>query len=84
MIKPIKNYLLIEEEAKTETTESGIFIGKQENRYITGTVVAVGSTVRDIKQGDKVIASTDICNILSVEDKEFYHMQESLVLTILG
>lgn len=59
-IKPIFNYLLVTgDKFEKDMIESGVIVAKRGDLKLWQTVVAVGSMVRDIKVGDKVMINPD-------------------------
>lgn len=59
-IKPLFNHLLITADTfEKDMIESGVIIAKKGDLKLWQTVVAIGSTVRDIKAGDKVMIIPD-------------------------
>lgn len=59
-IKPMFNHLLLTADRfEKDVVESGIIVAKKGDLKLWQTVVAIGSTVRDIKVGDKVMIIPD-------------------------
>lgn len=55
-IKPLFNHLLLTADRfEKDEVESGVIVAKKGDLKLWQTVVAIGSTVRDIKVGDKVM-----------------------------
>jgi co-chaperonin GroES (HSP10) len=85
MYKPLGKKLIVEDTERPEETESGIFIGKAkaDNSTKTGTVIAVGPLVEDVKVGDIVYLNWN--NIRTVKDGDKYLgvITEDDVLAIL-
>lgn len=59
-IKPLFNHLLLTADRfEKDVVESGIIVAKKGDLKLWQTVVAIGSTVRDIKVGDQVMIIPD-------------------------
>nr|DAI05705.1 MAG TPA: mHsp60, mHsp10, Mitochondrial, Chaperonin, Complex, Symmetric [Crassvirales sp.] len=59
-IKPMFNHLLLTADRfEKDVVESGIIVAKKGDLKLWQTVVAIGSTVRDIKVGDQVMIIPD-------------------------
>ena len=59
-IKPMFNHLLLTADRfEKDVVDSGIIVAKKGDLKLWQTVVAIGSTVRDIKVGDKVMIIPD-------------------------
>lgn len=59
-IKPLFNHLLVTGDTfEKDMVESGVIIAKKGDLKLWQTVIATGSTVRDIKVGDKVMIIPD-------------------------
>lgn len=58
MIQAIDNKIVVEYDDNSYKTQSGLVLEAGQNRLkssIRGTVISIGSNVKDIKPGDKVI-----------------------------
>lgn len=86
MLKAIKNRLIISPIERSETTESGIYVGKdisESKDLIRANVIAVGNEVRDIVEGDVVLVPVYAGQPLFVDDKYYRTIYEGEVYGIV-
>ncbi len=71
MIKPLDNYLVLEEEAYK--SESALILGDNPNleRQIIAKVIVIGPDVKKVKVGDRVILPRD--NKIHVDVDDVFH-----------
>ena len=83
MLKPLKDRVLaIREEAKDKTA-SGFYLGDQKEKPTTAKVEAVGSEVKEIKKGDRIVYREYSASEMKVEGKEYLIVKEEDVLATL-
>ncbi len=94
MIKPLADRVLIEANAKEETTLSGIVLpDTAKEKPQEGTIVAVGAgalnkdgvrVALEVKVGDRVLFSKYAGTEIKYEGKEYLIMKESDIHAIVG
>jgi chaperonin GroES len=69
---PLGKKLIVKDTEREDTTDSGIYVGKTlaDPRAKTGTVIAIGPDVKDVKVGDIVYLQWS--NIKTVKDGDAY------------
>lgn len=93
-IRPLSDYILIEEMEKKDTTKAGILLPEtaDKERPEQGRVVAVGPgrktssgkiTPLEVKVGDTVLFTEYGPNKIKVDDKEYLIAKESDILAII-
>ena len=85
MIQPIKTKVLVECDGKKTETASGLYTGNYsvEGEMRRGTVKAVGSSVRSLKEGDRVLFQVFVGSIVKYDGQEYYLLETEEVLAIL-
>jgi chaperonin GroES len=79
-IKPLKDRILVERDEMGEKTESGIILSNNEDKHLpTGTVLAVGSEVKNVKTGEKVLFS----KYAGIDIDEHFLLSEDEVLGVI-
>jgi len=70
--QPLRNNIIVKDTEREEETESGIYVGKTlaDPRAKTGTVLAIGPEVEDVKVGDIVYLQWQ--NIQTVKEGDTY------------
>ena len=70
--QPLGNKLIVKDTERQEETESGIYVGKTlaDPRAKTGTVLAIGPDVEEVKVGDIVYLQWQ--NIKTVKEDDMY------------
>ena len=70
-IRPLKNHVLIAQNAKEKTTGSGIIVGDRGTGEVTkATVLAVGPDVTDVKVGDIILPEWAKASPVKIDGKE--------------
>lgn len=86
-MKPLGDRVLIEPDPQSEETPSGLII-KRDRRLpeTTGTVIAIGEKVREVKPGDYVLFSWQVGQEVSFRDerKRYLVMGERDILAVFG
>lgn len=89
-LKPAPGYLLIEPEEQQTQTSGGIYLpdNAKGDKPQTGTVLAVGSDIKDIvtpaKVGDKVFYKKWGGNEVKIENKEYLFVKFEDILATYG
>lgn len=85
-MKPLKDRIIIKKE-EFEKTEGGIFIPVSADPYNaphpTGTVISVGTTVEEVKPGDRVIYSKNVGSEIELNGEKLFMILESHIIGIL-
>ena len=85
MYKPLGDKIIVKDTERAEETESGIYLGKNlpDPKAKTGTVIAIGPDVEDVKVGDIVYLNWH--KIKTVKDGDTYLgvLSEEEVLAVL-
>ncbi len=83
--KPLGDRLLIERIEEETTTASGIIIpDNAKEKPSRGKVLAIGSDVEEVKEGDTVVFGKYSGTELVLDDKEYLVLEVSDVLGIVG
>lgn len=83
MIEPLYQKVVIKQDEKPTQTESGIFINHNlEGSFRRGEVKSIGSKVRDVKVGDRVIYQVFSGNPVVIDDEDFIIMYEAEIVGI--
>ena len=83
--KPLGDRLLVERVEEVNTTASGIIIpDNAKEKPSQGKVLAIGSDVEEVKEGDVVVFGKYSGTELALEDKEYLVLEVSDVLGIIG
>lgn len=78
MIEPLEGNVVVKVEKNKETTDNGIILPDQETKpQDRGEVLAVHSSVEDIKKGDRIIFAP-VGSVVVIDDdgKEFLMMKQ--------
>ncbi len=70
-IKPLGDRVVAKKEANATKTASGILLGETGEKPTWAVVQAVGSSVKDVKKGDKIIYREYSATEVKVDDKEY-------------
>ena len=83
--KPLGDRLLVERVEEVNTTASGIIIpDNAKEKPSQGKVLAIGSDVEEVKEGDVVVFGKYSGTELTLDDKEYLVLEVSDVLGIIG
>ena len=83
-IKPLRDSVLIKKDTPDVKTASGLYIPATSNtNQTTGTVVAVGIDVKEIRVNDTVVFLSPGIE-LTQDNQKVYLMSETDILAILG
>ena len=81
-IKPQRDLLLIEIKKQTKST-SGLVLDNPDLILEQAKVLEVGPEVKTIKKGDIVLFKAWATDVVTIEDKEYVHLEEDGVLSIV-
>lgn len=83
-MKPLKNNVVIAQEAQKKTTESGIILSAESKDTVkTGVVLFIGPDVETVKVGDKVMPNWQMAKPLSIGSQQTAVLSEDDILVIL-
>lgn len=84
-IQPMADYVVVQAEVASSKTASGLYLpGNAQEKPKTAKVVAVGSDVREIKVGDRVIYQNEYEATTVKVDKEEYILvyRKNIIATV--
>jgi chaperonin GroES len=80
-LQPMGDYIVAENEAAEEKTASGLYLPeKAQEKPKISRVVAVGSLVKELKVGDRIVFKTYSTTEVKVDSKEYILVKEEDVL----
>ncbi len=85
-IQPLADYLVVQQEAAETKTASGLYIpgGAQEKPKVAK-VLAIGSVVKDVKVGDRVIYGGYSNETVKIDGQEYILVKlENVYATVKG
>jgi co-chaperonin GroES (HSP10) len=83
-IKPLKKMVLIAEQAKERTTESGIFLGDRGTGDMAkATVLAIGDEVTEVKVGDVILPEWAKCSVVKVDGAQRAMIKEEHIIAVV-
>jgi chaperonin GroES len=84
LLRPIKNNVVVERIEKEKIYKSGIIFTQvtSEQSHDWAKVVAMGSKVKDIKEGDTVLVWWPKATKVKHDDKEYYIVDEEFISMI--
>jgi len=82
MIKPQRDLLLIEIKKQNESI-SGLVIDNPNIILEQAKVLEIGPDVKTIKKGDTILFKAWSTDVVTIEDKEYVHLEEERVLSIV-
>lgn len=84
-IRPMNDRVLIAQNAKQETTESGIILeGTRGTGEVTkATVLAIGPEVKDVKVGDVILPEWAKASPVKVDGKERAMIKEEFIIAVV-
>jgi len=83
-LRPLKNNLVIAQEAQKKTTESGIILASETSDTVKiGVVTHIGPEVESVAVGDKVMPNWSMAKALSLGAKQTAVISEDDILVIL-
>jgi len=86
MIKPIGDHIIVQSITEGETTESGIIIPEtaHKNAPQMGEVLAIGDTVKGVKNGDKIVFKKYAPDEVTIDGDVFLIIKQEDVVGIYG
>ena len=82
MIKPQRDLLLIKIKKQNESA-SGLVITNPDIILEQAEVLEIGPDVKTIKKGDTVLFKAWATDIVSIGDKDYVHLEEDKVLSLI-
>ena len=82
-LKPLKDRVVAVIEKPLEKTKSGILLGEAKEKPAYAVVESVGSEVKDIKKGDKIIYKEYSTTEVKIDDKDYVILKEEDILATL-
>lgn len=84
MLKPLKTRVLLKKQTKTETTNSGIYLGSSvtDAAATYAEVVAIGSAVTECSVGDIVIPDWRAVVPVKYDDVEYLLVEEKGIIGV--
>ena len=82
-LKPLKDRVVAVIEKPLEKTKSGILLGEAKEKPAYAVVESVGSEVKDIKNGDKIIYKEYSTTEVKIDDKDYVILKEEDILATL-
>lgn len=82
-LKPLKDRIVAVVEKPLEKTKSGILLGEAKEKPAYAVVESVGSEVKDIKKGDKIVYKEYSTTDIKLDDKDYIILKEEDVLATL-
>jgi len=82
-IQPMKKFVLIAENKRENTTQSGIILeGAGFDQSKTGTVLAIGPDVTDVKVGDVIYLEWNKGAIVKIGDAQRIMIKEEFIVAV--
>jgi chaperonin GroES len=82
-IKPMKKFVLVAENKRENTTQSGIILeGAGFDQSKTGTVLAIGPDVTDVKVGDVIYLEWNKGAIVKIGDAQRIMIKEEFIVAV--
>lgn len=82
-LKPLKDRIVAIVEKPLEKTKSGILLGEAKEKPAYAVVESVGSEVKDVKKGDKIVYKEYSTTDIKVDGKDYIILKEEDVLATL-
>ena len=82
-LKPLKDRIVAIVEEPLEKTKSGILLGEAKEKPAYAVVESVGSEVKDVKKGDKIVYKEYSTTEIKLDDKDYIILKEEDVLATL-
>lgn len=84
-VKPLGERVLVKSEKAEERTASGLFIPQTSQEKTQFAVVsAVGSDVKSVKVGDKILHDKYVGTALKIEDEDYLILELKDVLAVIS
>ena len=82
-LKPLKDRVVAVVEKPLEKTKSGILLGEAKEKPAYAVVESVGSEVKDIKKGDKIVYKEYSTTEIKVDDVDYIILKEEDILATM-
>ena len=84
-VKPLRKMVLVAENSVDQTTESGIILdGTTSNRDSkTGTVLAIGPDVKDVKVGDVIYLEWNKAQVVTIDGSQRVMIKEEFIVAVV-
>lgn len=82
-LKPLKDRIVAIVEKPIEKTKSGILLGEAKEKPAYAVVESVGSDVKEIKKGDKIVYKEYSTTDIKIDEKDYIILKEEDVLATL-
>lgn len=83
-VKPLKNKVLVAENKRENTTESGIILeGAGFDQSKNGTVLAIGPDVTEVKVGDVIYLEWNKAQVVKVGDVQRVIIEDKYIVAVL-
>ncbi|MBQ3440923.1 co-chaperone GroES [Candidatus Saccharibacteria bacterium] len=82
-LKPLKDRIVAIVEKPLEKTKSGILLGEAKEKPAYAVVESVGSEVKDVKKGDKIVYKEYSTTDIKADGKDYIILKEEDVLATL-
>lgn len=82
-LKPLKDRVVAVVEKPLEKTKSGILLGEAKEKPAYAMVESVGSEVKDIKKGDKIVYKEYSTTEIKVDDVDYIILKEEDILATM-
>ena len=82
-LKPLKDRIVAVVEKPQEKTASGILLGEAKEKPAYAVVDSVGTDVKDVKKGDKIVYKEYSTTNIKLDDTEYIILKEEDVLATL-
>ena len=83
-IRPLKNQVLIAQNAKEKATESGIILGdKGTGDIVHATVLAIGPEVTEVKVGDVIIPEWAKSSVVKIDGAQRAMIKEEFIIAVV-
>ncbi len=83
MIQPLGDRVVATREKEANQTASGIYLGEAKEKPNYAVILAVGTEVKSVKKGDKVVFKEYVATEVKVEDTEYLIIKEEDLLATL-
>ena len=83
MLKPLKDRIVAVVEKPLEKTKSGILLGEAKEQPAYAVVESVGSDVKSVKTGDKIIFKEYSTSEIKLDEKNYIIVEEKDILATL-
>jgi chaperonin GroES len=82
-VQPLHDKVLVAENARKELSNSGLFLGEDTSETRTGTVLAVGPEVTEVKVKDVILLDWGKGTIVSIDDVQRVMIKEEHIIAVI-